>query len=593
MDVEHREAAVITTQQDSTQSSTKGAYNHEIENIEDASVPKGFGGHLVDENLVRVEGEDRLTWYLAFLITAAALSGFLFGYDTGVVGAALPLVGNELTGKALSSSEQEIITAGTTIGAIFGAGVLGGWGDKIGRKKAILISDIFCTLGAVIIASSYSLAQIIVGRIVLGLGVGGASAISPLFIAETAPTSVRGRCLGINAFFVCFGQVIASAIGAGLQTTHNGWRILFALGVAPSILQLVLFHWLPESPRILIVRGQKEDARVVFSRIYPTATAEMVDYKLRVAEEYVTATTVLQTETTYRQRVSIIFNTGSYRRAIILVCAVQGFAQLSGFNTLLYYSGTLFSLLGISNGALGGMIPSSVNAFCVLVGLSFSDRAGRRTLFVWLAPVMLGGLVWSIVAFWKLCQPTGGLLETDYPYSTRDVGIVIGGIVVFVVGYGSSYSHLAWYQAEFLPLEIRSLGCGLATVSNWVTNLVVSVAYLSQLETLTPSGTYGLYLGISVLGYIFILFCYPETKQLSIEETTLLFEDDWGIKRSEQMRRERKEAKRRFQDIELAERTEAAEAHIQARQQKSTAVSPSDLAKFMSELKRGGRKGSK
>ncbi|WVQ78915.1 hypothetical protein IAT38_001006 [Cryptococcus sp. DSM 104549] len=587
--VEHRDAAAPGHLQSSAQSSTKQPFSQEIEKIEDTSIPQGFGGHLVDENLVRVEGEDKLTWYLTFLITAAAFSGFLFGYDTGVVGVALPLVGNDLTGTALTYSQQEIITAGTTIGAIFGSSILGGWGDRLGRKNAILISDVFFTVGAVLIASAYSVPQMIVGRIVLGVGVGGASAVAPLFIAETAPTAMRGRCMGANAFFIPVGQLVSSAIGTGVQTTTHGWRILFALGVIPSIVQLGLFHWLPESPRILILRGKIEEARVVFSRIYPTATADMIDYKLRVAEEYVTATTVLQKNTTFLERTKVVFTTGSYRRSIIVVCAVQAFGQLNGFNSLMYYSGTLFSLLGISNPALGALIPAGVNAFCVFVGFSVSDKVGRRGLFKYMLPVLLAGLVWSIVAFWNLCKPTGGFLDTSYAYPTRDVGIVIGGIVIFVAGFGSTYSHLVWYQSEFLALEVRSVGSGMASTCCWLANLVVSVTYLTQLETLTPSGTYGLYLGFSVVGYIFVMLCYPETKQLSIEETTILFEEDWGIKRSEQMRKERDDAKRRFQDAELAE---AAQAHVQARQQKSSTVSPSDLAKLMSELKRG-RKGSK
>ncbi|WVQ84770.1 hypothetical protein IAT38_006927 [Cryptococcus sp. DSM 104549] len=579
----------IIHQGSSSNSSTKQHPFHNddmIETIEDVSVPHGFGGHLVDENLVRVEGEDKFTWYLAFLIMAAAISGFLNGYDTGVVGVALPLVGDELTGKALSSSQQEIITSGTTIGAIIGAAIIGAWGDRLGRKGSIFISDICFTIGAVLIASSYSVAQMIVGRIVLGFGVGGAILVAPLFIAETAPTAMRGRCLGVNAFFIPFGQVVSVAIGSGLQNTHNNWRLLFALGVVPSVLQLGLFHWLPESPRILIVRGRIDESRAVFQRIYPTATSEMIDYKLRVAEEYVKATTILQSGTTFRQLLKTIFTTGSYRRSIICITAIQAFCQLSGFNSLVYYSSTLFGLLGITNPALGGLIPSSVNAFFVLMGFTLSDRVGRRRLFTIMLPVMLAGLVWCIVAFHNMCKATGGFLDTSYTYPTGDVGIVIGGIVVFVAGYGSSYSALSWYQSEFLALEVRSVGCGIATVVAWIANLVVSITYLTELETLTPAGTYGLYLGISFVGYIFVLFCYPETKQLSIEETTLLFEEDWGIKRSKEMRREKDEAKRRIRDVELAE---SAQAHVQARQQKSTAVSSSDIAKFLSELKQGAK----
>nr|KIR83487.1 hypothetical protein I308_06149 [Cryptococcus tetragattii IND107] len=289
---------------------------NEIEIIEDTRAlsdkPSGFGGHLIDENLVKVEGEDKVTPYLCFLISAAIRHcWFLFGYDTGVVGVALPLVGTDLGGSALSSSQQEIITAGTTIGAIFGSAILGGRGDRLGRKAAILIADVFFTVDTVLTAASYSVPQMIVGRIVLGVGVGGAAAIAPLFITETGPTAVRGRCIGVNAFFIPFGQVVSEAIGAGVQDMKNGWRLLFALGATPSLFQLILFHYLPESPRILILRGQTDRARHVFGRIYPKATPEMIHYKVRVAEEYVTATTALQSGTTYWQRTKTLIAKGS------------------------------------------------------------------------------------------------------------------------------------------------------------------------------------------------------------------------------------------------------------------------------------------
>ncbi|OWZ74777.1 MFS transporter, SP family, solute carrier family 2 (myo-inositol transporter), member 13 [Cryptococcus neoformans var. grubii Br795] len=579
--------------EDRDNNSLENKHTDHIEGVENGKgtqeppSPSGFGGHLIDENLVHVEGEDKVTWYLCFLISASAIAGFLFGYDTGVVGVALPLVGTDLGGNELNSSQQEIITAGTTIGAIFGSAILGGWGDRLGRKMAILISDVFFTVGAVIIASSYSVPQIIVGRIVLGVGVGGAAVIAPLFITETAPTAVRGRCIGVNAFFIPFGQLVADSIGAGVQNMHGGWRLLFALGAVPSLIQLLLFHYLPESPRILIVKGDIDRARNVFQRIYPTATHEMVDYKLRVAQEYVAATTALQSGTTFWERVKKVWKTGSYRRSIIAVSVLQAAGQLCGFNTLLYYAGTLFGLLGLSNPALGGLIPAGTNAVFVLIGMSTVDKIGRRGLLLVGVPVLLLGLVWNIIGFYYMCKPTGGFLDTSYSYDTTNVGIVIGGIVFYVAGFGLTYSHLVWYQAEYLALEVRSMGSGVATTVCWIANLVVSVSYLSELETMTPSGTYGFYLGLSVIAFVFVVFCFPETKQLSIDETSLLFENDWGVKRSVQMRKERHETRKRFKDVELAE---AATAHFEARQQKSASVSPAELSKFMAGLKGGKRK---
>ncbi|WVF72568.1 hypothetical protein IAT40_007385 [Kwoniella sp. CBS 6097] len=524
-----------------------------------------FSLAMIDENLVRAENEDRLTVYMCFLILAAAIAGFLFGYDTAVVGVALPLIGTDL-GKVLSSADQEIITAGTTIGAIFGSAILGSFADKWGRKWCITIADIFFTVGAVLIASSYSLAQIIVGRIVLGVGVGGAAVIAPMYITELAPTAYRGRCIGVNALFIPVGQVIADAIGAGVQNMKHGWRFLFALGVVPSAIQLCLMHWLPESPRVSILRGKTEQAREAMRKVYKDAPEAQIDFKVRVAEEYVAATTKMQRDLTFSQRAAKLWKTKAYRRPIITVAGLQFFAQLSGFNALLYYAGTLFGLLGLSNPALGGLIPSGVNAFFLFIGMCLVDRVGRRGLLVWCVPVMIAGLVWCIVAFYFMCRPTGGLLDTSFTYSTLHVGVVIGGIVIFVIGYGMSYSHLSWYQSEFLALEIRAAGSAIAATTCWVANLIVSVSYLSELETLTPAGTYGLYLGFVVVGYIFVLFCYPESKGLSIDEIATVFHDGFGIKKSAEMRETKEELRAQW-----AKENEQTSAHDMARKAKETA----------------------
>lgn len=114
--------------------------------------------------------------------------------------------------------------------------------------------------------------------------------------------------------------------------------------------------------------------------------------------------------------------------------------------------------------------------------------------------------------------PTGGFLDTSYKYDAKLVGIVNGGIVLFTDGFGLTYSHLAWYQSEFLALDVRSVGSGIATTANWLANLVVSVLYLTELETLTPSGTYGRYLGFSVVFFIFAVFCYPETSKTPLTQ---------------------------------------------------------------------------
>ncbi|KIR68153.1 MFS transporter, SP family, solute carrier family 2 (myo-inositol transporter), member 13 [Cryptococcus bacillisporus CA1873] len=514
-------------------------------------------GLLIDEAVIQAENEDKMTPYLVFLIGSAALGGFLYGYDTGVVGIALPYVGTDL-GHALSSTQQEIATAATTIGAIVGAAILGYFADRWGRKWCLLISDLFFTAGAIIIASSFSLGQLIAGRLILGVGVGGAAIICPLYITELAPTAVRGRCVGTNGFFIPFGQTVSVAIGAGLKDVKYNWRILFGLGVVPSLVQLCLMHKLPESPRVLILRGQDDRAREVLKQIYRYASLEVIELKLEIVRAHVQATTVLERSTTWAQRTKKLWCHKPYRRSILTVCMIQVFGQFTGYNTLLYYAGTLFGLVGLSNASLGGLIPSITNTFFLLVGMVFVDRIGRRGLLMKFGPLMIVGLIWCLVAFYFMCKETGGFLVEGFVYNQRDVGLVIAGIVVFVMGFGSTYAHLCWYQSEYLALEIRAIGSAISTTASFSANLVVAVSFLSELETLTPSGTYGLYLGFVVIGYVLAYFCYPETKGLSIDEAFSLFDDDFGVKKSVKMRREKAEAQRRY-NVEGGESGQAVE----------------------------------
>lgn len=414
------------------------------------------------------------------MIAAAALGGFLYGYDTGVVGIALPYVGTTFGGKELTYTQQEIATAGTTIGSIFGAAILGAFADKWGRKPCLLYSDLFFTAGAIIIASSFSLPQLIVGRLILGVGVGGAAVICPLYITELAPTAVRGRCVGTNGFMIPFGQTVSVAIGCGMQHVSGNWRILFGLGVVPSLLQLTLMHWLPESPRVLILRGQDDEARKVLKRIYKFASPEIIELKLRIVKDHVEATTMLQRTTSFWERSKKYWTHKPYRRAIFTVSFIQVFGQFTGYNTLLYYAGTLFGLLGLSNPSVGGLIPSITNTFCLLLGMIMVDRIGRRGLLMKLGPVMVVGLTWCLIAFYFMCKPTGHVLVQGHIYPQKDVGLVIAGIVIFVVGFGSTYAHLCWYQSEYLALEIRAAGSAISTTASFSANLVVAVSFLSE-----------------------------------------------------------------------------------------------------------------
>lgn len=202
------------------------------------------------------------------------------------------------------------------------------------------------------------------------------------------------------------------AIGAGLKGVKWNWRILceyssalssltaVGLGVVPSLLQLILFHWLPESPRVLALRGQDDRAREVLGRIYKFASPDVIDLKLQVIKSHLEATTRLERTMTLKERITRLWTNKSYRRSIFTVCSIQVFGQFTGYNTLLYYAGTLFGLLGLKNPAVGGLIPSITNTFFLLCGMVMVDRIGRRGLLMKFGPIMAVGLTWCLISFY-------------------------------------------------------------------------------------------------------------------------------------------------------------------------------------------------
>jgi SP family myo-inositol transporter-like MFS transporter 13 len=175
---------------------------------------------------------------------------------------------------------------------------------------------------------------------------------------------------------------------------------------------------------------------------------------------------------------------------------------------------------------------------------------------------MIAGLVWVTVTFVFMTRSTGNQLDAAVTYEMKYVGNVLGALILFTCSFGLTYSHIVWYQSEFLALEIRAAGSAIATTCCWLANLVVSISFLSMLNSMTPMGVYGFYLGLISIGYAFVHLCYPETSKclspdgdlslivtegLSIDETSLLFDEGYGVRKSQQMRAEKQELSKRFQ----------------------------------------------
>ncbi|XP_013881953.1 proton myo-inositol cotransporter isoform X4 [Austrofundulus limnaeus] len=326
------------------------------------------------ENLL---GQDDSTpcfvYVLAFF---SALGGFLFGYDTGVVSGAMLLLKKEMNLNALW---QELLVSSTVGAAALSAlcgGSLNGW---LGRRICILVASFIFGVGGVILSIAQDKVVLLAGRIVVGLGIGIASMTVPVYIAEVSPPHLRGQLVTINALFITGGQFVASVVdGVFSYLSHSGWRYMLGLSTVPAVLQFFGFVFLPESPRWLLQKGRSQEACQVLSRIRGDQNID---------EEYDTIKASIEEEEREAGAGGVvilrILSHGPTRRALVVGCGLQMFQQLSGINTVMYYSATILQMAGVRDDKQAiwlAAATSATNFVFTLVGVWLVDRVGRRKL---------------------------------------------------------------------------------------------------------------------------------------------------------------------------------------------------------------------
>ncbi|KAI0767303.1 general substrate transporter [Fomes fomentarius] len=494
----------------------------------------------ISEAMVVAEGEERTTWFVWLLVACTSISGLLFGYDTGVISGALVTIGGDLGPAELSSGQKELITSATTLGALLGGLVAGMLSDFLGRRPVLGIADVIFVGGAIGQAVCHTVWSMIGGRFLIGIGVGIAACVAPLYIQELSPTRLRGRMVVLNVVMITGGQVIAYAIDSGFEKMHGGWRWMVGLGAVPASLQFVFLFFLPESPRIMIRRDNFEAARATMAKIYAHATPEQIDLKVKMLSAAVRQSVEITKSTTLLQRLRLILSNPINRRALVVGCGLQAFQQLCGFNTLMYYSATLFKEIGFDKPTAVGLIVSGTNFIFTLFALKYIDIIGRRKIMLWSSPGMIVGLVLASIAFHFLTLKTGGDLVDGTQYSTTWSAIVLLAMIIYVASYATGLGNVPWQQGELFALEVRGIGTSLATTTNWACNLLIGATYLSLMDTITPAGAFGFYAGLCLIGWLFCLFCFPETAGLSLEEVQLIFRSGFGIRESQRLRREKR-----------------------------------------------------
>ena len=426
----------------------------------------------------------------------AALGGLLFGYDTGVISGALLFLRQTFH---LSSLMQGVVTSIALAGAAAGAAGAGGLADRFGRKPVLLVIAVIFVIGGIVSALAPNLGTLLAGRLLVGVGIGVASMLTPLYLAETAPAKSRGAMVSLNQLMITVGILVSYLVGYAFARGGE-WRWMLGLGALPGAVLAVGMLALPETPRWLAGHGRVADAEAALHRL----RGPDVD----VSAELSALRADLQRE--QRSQLRGELKRAGMRLPLIVGIGLAIFQQVTGINTVIYFAPTIFQGAGLSSASASILATAgvgAVNVIMTLVAIRLIDRVGRRVLLL----VGLAGMTVS------LCVLAGGfLLGTQSGavgwITTASIAAYVG---FFAVGLGPVFWLLI---SEIFPLAVRARGMSFATIANWGFNLLVALTFLSLIDLLGRTGTFLLYAALTVAAFVFSYRLVPETTGRSLEQ---------------------------------------------------------------------------
>ncbi len=426
-----------------------------------------------------------------FIAAVGSLGGLLFGYDTGVISGALLFLRQSF---ALTATTQEIAVSAVLAGAIIGSLIAGWLNDTLGRKKTLLLLAIIFIVGALLTAISPGLIFFLVCRVIVGLGIGAAASVVPVYISEIAPPQQRGRLVTFYQLAVTVGIAVSYWVDLAFAGAGLGWPPMFA---SAAILGVALFLGMllcPETPRWLGSKGRWDEARAVIERIKGGQEQELADIHRSLSEQ--------QQQAGVRE----LF-TSHLRGPLIVGVGLAIFQQFVGINTVIYYAPTIFERAGAasaSSAILSTSVVGIINMLSTIAAILLVDRLGRR-------PLLLGGsllMAAALVVLGIIFAHNGGHIA----------GLTLATLIVYIIAFALSFGPVFWLMsAEIFPTRVRAAGASISSFTNWAANLLVSITFLSLVEALGTTATFWLYACFGVLAFLFSLRLVPETKGKSLE----------------------------------------------------------------------------
>jgi sugar porter (SP) family MFS transporter len=430
--------------------------------------------------------------YIIGISFISALGGYLFGFDFAVISGALPFLRTQF---ALDPVWEGFLTGSLALGCIVGCLLAGKMADKYGRKPGLMVAALIFAVSSIGIAFAQTLTYFIVLRFAAGIGVGMASMLCPMYIAEVSPAEVRGRNVAINQLTVVIGILVTNLVNYFLADHgHDAWRWMFGLGAVPSAVFLIGVTWLPESPRWLMKSGQVAKAQQVLNKI---GSVDFADTTMKAIEKSLAGGAV-------KQSYKMVFEK-AVRPAVVVGITLAVFQQFCGINVVFNYTSTIFESVGanLNRQLLETVSIGVVNLVFTLLAMWQVDKLGRR-------PLMLVGSLGLSIMYIVLAVA----LQNHFP-----AGLVSIFVLLAISTYAISLAPVTWVLiSEIFPNKIRGVASSVAIVSLWGAYFILVFTFPILAKKLGTYGPFYLYAGICFLGFLFVKARVKETKGQTLEE---------------------------------------------------------------------------
>ncbi|MRF37891.1 sugar porter family MFS transporter [Staphylococcus sp. KY49P] len=420
-----------------------------------------------------------------------ALGGLLYGYDMGVISGALLFIRDDIP---LNSFTEGLVVSSMLVGAIFGSGASGPMSDRLGRRRVVFIIAIIYIVGALILASAPSMPILVLGRLVIGLAVGGSTAIVPVYLSEMAPTEQRGSLSSLNQLMITIG-ILSSYLINYAFTPIEGWRWMLGLAIVPSVILLIGVAFMPESPRWLLEHRSEKAARDVMKLTFKDSE---IDKEIADMKEINSIS-----ESTWN-----VLKSPWLRPTLIIGSIFALLQQIIGINAIIYYAPTIFNKAGLGNATsiLGTVGIGTVNVLITIVAIMIIDKIDRKRLLVIGNIGMVASLLIMAVLIWTI-----GIQSSAW--------IIVACLTLFIIFFGFTWGPVLWVMLpELFPMRARGAATGVAALVLSIGSLLVAQFFPILTEVLSVEQVFLIFAAIGICALIFVIKYLPETRGRSLEE---------------------------------------------------------------------------